>query len=378
MNEALELEPLARIESVEACIVSLPLVKPFETSFSVKTVKEALLLRVRSADCEGWGECVASSDPFYSYETNATALHVLKEFLLPAAAKSGSLRDVGDRFKKVRGHNMAKAAVENAILDLAARRARKPLWKLLGGEEKRIPSGLSIGIKETPEDLVSAVGKAVEKKYQRVKIKIKRGKDAAFVRAVRSAFPDVPLMADANADYSLEDIPALQALDAFGLMMIEQPLSNDDIYQHSLLQKRLKTALCLDESIHSLDDARAAQELGSCRIINIKQGRVGGLLASKAMAAFCLEKGMPVWSGGMLETGIGRAANLHLQTLPGFVLPGDTSETANYFRSDIVDKPVVLDGDGMIRLPEGDGLGVAVVPQALARHKTFEEVLYRR
>jgi O-succinylbenzoate synthase len=378
MNEALETAPLAPLEAVSAFIVSLPLVKPFETSFSVKTVKEALLLRVRSSDGEGWGECVAFSDPFYSYETNATALHILKEFLLPAAAEGGSLRDVLGRFQRVRGHNMAKAAVENAFLDLIARREGLPLWKLLGGSEKRIPSGLSIGIKKSPEDLAASVGKAVEKKYGRIKVKIKRGKDAAFIRAVREAFPNVRLMADANADYSLEDLPALQALDAFGLMMIEQPLSNDDIYQHSLLQKRLKTALCLDESIHSLDDARTAFELGSCRIINIKQGRVGGLLASKSMAAFCLEKGMPVWSGGMLETGIGRAANLHLQTLPGFVLPGDTSETANYFCSDIVDKPVVLDPDGMIRLPEGDGLGVSVVPGALARHKTFEEIIYRR
>ena len=357
-----------RLDRIDLVLVRLPFVTPFETSLSVQPGKDALLLRLESDGVVGWGECVADPDPFYSYETIETARHVIREFLLPLVEEGLTLGGLERRTRRVRGHMMAKATVENALADLAGRLAGRPLHELLGRPRTRIMSGISIGIRESPAALVDAVAAAVAKGYHRVKVKIKHGKDVEYVRAVRERFPDVPLMADANGDYGLEDADHLAALDAFGLTMIEQPLGYHDIVQHATLQKRLATALCLDESIHSLDDAAAALELGACRVINIKQGRVGGLLESVRIAHHCAARGVPVWSGGMDETGIGRAVNIHLQTVEGFTLPGDTSETALYFHEDIVEPPVVLDAEGFIDVPPGPGNGVAVLPDRLERH----------
>jgi O-succinylbenzoate synthase len=270
---------------------------------------------------------------------------------------------------------MAKAMVENALLDLAARMQGVPLWQLIGGAPRRIMSGISIGIQPDLERLLATIGRAVEKRYGRIKLKIKKGRDVEVLEKVRKRFPEIRLMADANSDYTLDDSEHLKKLDAFRLMMIEQPLGHDDIYQHSLLQRNLQTPICLDESILSLDDARTAVELKSCRVINIKQGRVGGVLNSVKMEEFCRTNGIPAWSGGMLETGIGRAFNLHLQTLPGFVLPGDTSETSRYFAEDIVEPGVILDEEGMIALPAGPGTGVTVLEDRLKKYRISSEVL---
>ena len=356
-----------RVDRIDLVTVRLPFVAPFGTSVYTWTDKEALLMRLESGGVAAWGECVSDPDPFYSYETNGTARHIIKDFLFPLVEPGVTMGELEARFRHVRGHGMAKATVENALLILIALQKGVPLHALLGRPARKIMSGLSIGLKETPAKLLAAVEAAVAKKYGRIKMKIKKGQDVEWVRAVRERFPGIRLMADANGDYTLADVDRLRRLDEFGLMMIEQPLSYSDIYQHSLLQKALRTAVCLDESIHSLDDAAAAIALGACRVINIKQGRVGGLMESLRIAAYCAGHGIDVWSGGMDETGIGRAVNIHLQTAEGFTLPGDTSETANYFDEDIVDPPVVLDADGMIDIPKGPGLGVRVVPERLVR-----------
>ena len=364
---ALESLAVPKLDRVDLVTVKLPFVAPFGTSVYVWTDKEAMLMRVESGGVTAWGECVSDPDPFYFYETNGTARHIIKDFLLPLVEPGITMGELETRFRHVRGHGMAKATIENALLNLIAVQRNVPLHALLGRPARKIMSGLSIGLKETPAELLAAVERAVAKKYGRIKMKIKKGQDVEWVRAVRQRFPAIRLMADANGDYSLSDLDHLRRLDEFGLMMIEQPLSYSDIYQHSLLQKALRTAVCLDESIHSLDDAAAAIALGACRVINIKQGRVGGLMESLRIAAYCAGHGVDVWSGGMDETGIGRAVNIHLQTAEGFTLPGDTSETANYFDEDIVEPPVVLDADGMIGIPKGPGLGVRVVPERLVR-----------
>lgn len=370
---ALLAEEVPPVDHVDLFLVRLPFVSPFAISTAVWTTKDALLLRLESGGLMAWGECVADPDPFYAYETTGTARHVLKEFLVPLLAAGATLGDLERRMRHVRGHEMARATLENAVLDLIAKRKGIPLHALLGAPGKKIMSGISIGIQESPAALVAAVEDAVAKKYHRVKMKIQRGKDLEYVRAVRDRFPVLPLMVDANGDYRLDDAEHLAKFDAFDLMMIEQPLSYFDFYQHALLQKSLKTPLCLDESIHSLDDAAAAIALGGCRILNLKQGRVGGLLESMRILDHAAARGVPVWSGGMDETGIGRAVNIHLQTLPGFTLPGDTSETSRYFHEDIVEPAVVLDDDGFIDVPEGPGFGATVIEERLARLKLSEE-----
>jgi len=363
------LEALAvpKIDHVDLVTVKLPFVAPFGTSVYVWTDKEAMLMRLESGGVTAWSECVSDPDPFYFYETNGTARHIIKDFLMPIVEPGMTLGELEARFRHVRGHGMAKATIENGLLILIALQKGVPLHGLLGRPAKKIMSGLSIGLKQTPAELLAAVEKAVAKKYQRIKMKIKKGQDVDWVRAVRDRFPDLRLMVDANGDYSLADLAHLKRLDAFGLMMIEQPLSYNDIFKHAALQKEMKTAICLDESIHSLDDAAAAIALGACRIINIKQGRVGGLMESMRIARYCADHGVDVWSGGMDETGIGRAVNIHLQTADGFTLPGDTSETSNYFDEDIADPPVVLDPDGLIDIPKGPGIGVKVVPERILK-----------
>ena len=368
-------QTIKSIHQADIFLVCLPLVHPFTTSFGTETHKEALLIKISADEGYGWGECVASPTPYYSYETNQTALSIIKNFLIPIlnAQQDFFMKDVQVQFTRIRGHHMAKAAIENALLDILARKHNRPLHSIINGNPQKIRSGISIGIKDNPKELLKSVQQAVQRKYHRVKVKIKRGKDIEVIKSIRKHFPDINLMADANADYSIGDLALLKQLDEFNLMMIEQPLEYDDIYFHSLVQKELKTPICLDESIKNLNDAEAAIKLNSCRIINIKQGRVGGILAARAIQDYCLKNGVDCWSGGMLETGVGRAFNIHLQTLPGFTLPGDTSETSRYFAEDIVDQPVVLDADGFIDIPSGPGIGVEVVPEKLKKFTIYSE-----
>ncbi|HSQ74399.1 MAG TPA: o-succinylbenzoate synthase [Bacteroidota bacterium] len=370
-----EQRTIPQIDRIDMVVVKLPFVHPFGTSVQTWAHKEALLLRMASGGTEAWGECVADPDPFYMYETTVTAGHIIKDFLLPLVEPSMTLAEMNLRFAHVRGHGMAKAAVENALLHLIALQEQVPLHELLGFPPRRIPSGISIGLKDTPEELLVAVEQAVAKKYHRVKMKIKKGKDVEWVERVRDRFPDLPLMVDANGDFDLNDAEHLKQLDGFNLMMIEQPLSYSDIFEHSLLQKSLRTPLCLDESLLTYADVVAALSLDACRIINIKQGRVGGILESLRIAEYAAARGIGVWSGGMDETGIGRAVNIHLQADPAFNLPGDTSETSNYFHEDIVDPSVVLDADGFIDIPAGAGLGARMNPERLLRYTISRDCL---
>jgi len=369
-------KPIGKIDRIDLLTVSLPFVQPFATSVMTWACKEALLLKIEANGITAWGECVADPDPYYSPETTQTARHIIKDFLLPQFKPEWSLSQLGERFHHVRGHEMAKATIENALIDLLAKRQGQKLHEWLGWPAQKIPSGISLGLQETQAQLFEAIEEAVAKKYHRVKMKIKRGQDVEWVRAVRERFPDISLMVDANGDYSLDDAAHLRQLDAFNLTMIEQPLSYFDIYQHSLLQKQLSTALCLDESIHTLDDAKAAIALGACRVLNIKQGRVGGLLESIRMAGYAAANGIDVWSGGMDETGIGRAVNIHLQTAAGFNLPGDTSETSRYFEQDLVEPPVVLDPQGFIDIPPYEGIGVRIIPERLKQVILAAEKIY--
>ncbi len=361
-------EPIGPLDRIDLVTVRLPFVTPFGTSVHVWTHKEVLLLRVEAAGITAWGECVADPDPYYLPETTGTVRHILKEFLLPLVQPETSLTLLDTLFRSVRGHAMAKATLENALVVLISLRHGIPLHALLGFPGKKAMSGISIGLKDTTTELLAAVRESVDKRYHRIKMKIKKGKDVEWVRAVRDRFPDIQLMVDANCDYTLDDLGRLKQLDGFSLSMIEQPLSYADIYQHSLLQREVRTPICLDESILSLDDSRTAIALGACKIINIKQGRVGGLLESLRIAQYAQEHGVPVWSGGMDETGIGRAVNIHLQTAPPFSLPGDTSETSRYFAEDIVEPTVVLDHEGYVALPEGPGLGVSVLPDRIIKY----------
>lgn len=369
---------IGRIDRVEEILVRLPFVAPFSVSSATWTCKETILLRIDSGDVSGWGECVADPDPFYSPETTASARYVIREFLLPLLESDITLDEVGERFRRIRGNGMARATVENALIDLVAKRDGFPLHALLGYPRRPIPSGISIGLQESVGDLIEKVDEAVGRGYHRVKMKIARGRDVDMVRAVRERHPALPLMADANGDYSLADAPLLRQLDAFGLTMIEQPLSYSDIWEHSLLQRELATPICLDESIHDLADARAAIALSACRVLNVKQGRVGGLMEALRIVDYAVGNGIPVWCGGMDETGIGRAVNIHLQTHPGFSMPGDTSETSRYFARDIVGPPVVLGEGGFIAVPEGAGIGVAIDEAELRKVTLAKETMWER
>ncbi|HEV7500456.1 MAG TPA: o-succinylbenzoate synthase, partial [Vicinamibacteria bacterium] len=331
-----------RIGRVEVRELALPLRFPFETSFARTTRKEFLLVAVSAEGATGYGECVADSDPYYLPETNATVWHVLQDFLVPLLLRLeiAHPRDVWPGLARVRGHEMAKAALEMAVWELWARREGVPLCRVLGGEKTAIESGVSVGLQDDEATLVQKVETEIAAGYRRIKIKIKPGRDLGLVRALRARFGDVPLMVDANSAYGLEDAAHLRGLDDYALMMVEQPLAWNDIVDHATLQRGLRTPICLDESIRSPDDARHALDLGACRIVNIKAGRVGGFANSLAIEEACRARGVPVWCGGMLESGIGRLANVHLQTRPGFSLPGDTSASARYFEEDLVDPPV--------------------------------------
>ncbi len=357
------------IELIELRHIEMELVEPFETSGWRETVRPCIIVALHSDGLTGYGECVAGAGPWYSYETVETAWHILKDFLIPAVLGKdfSSAEELQAQLKAVRGHPMAKAGLEAAFWDLLAQSQGVSLATLLGGTKDRIESGISIGIQKDIPTLLRVIAQRRAQGYQRIKLKIKPDWDIEVLRAVREHFPDITLMADANAAYTIADLPRLKQLDAFGLLMLEQPLDYDDLIDHAALQRELQTPICLDESIKTPDDARKALDIGACQIINIKPGRVGGLLNAKKIHDLCFSRGVPVWCGGMLETGIGRAANVALASLPGFVLPNDISASARYWKEDIIEPPFVLESDGTIRVPTGLGLGVRVVPERLER-----------
>jgi O-succinylbenzoate synthase len=357
-----------RIERVELRLLHLPLVRFFETSFGRVTDRQFILVTVEDNGAVGIGECVADASPFYSAETNRTAWHIIVDFIAPIVLgrRFDHPRDIFGALAAIRGHHMAKAAVEMAAWDLFARQQGQPLASVLGGDRASIESGVSIGIQDSLEELVERVRIERETGYRRVKIKIKPGWDIDAVARVREACGDVPLMVDANAAYVLSDGAHLSGLDRFGLMMIEQPLDYDDIRDHAMLQRRLSTSICLDESIHSVRVAEEAIALGACRIINIKPGRVGGHGPSIRLHDLTARHGIPVWHGGMLESGIGRAHNIHLSTLPNFSLPGDVAASRRYYAPDVIDPEIDVRLDGTIAVPTGPGIGVQIVADRVA------------
>ncbi len=339
--------------------VRMPLVAPFETSMERTTVRRIVLVEANIDGQSGWGECVAGESPSYSPETTETAWHILRDFLWPLikGREFQSAADVWELLDWVRGHNMAKAALESAIWDAEAKLKCISLAKLLGGTRTEIASGVSVGIKQSLEELVHVVQVELEAGYQRIKIKIKPGIDVESVRRLRKEFPGIKLMVDANSAYRSEDLPLLKKLDEFYLMMLEQPLGWDDLYGHVELQKQLETPICLDECIHTEEQAKAAMELGACRIINIKMGRVGGHTVARRIHDLCQANGVPVWCGGMLESGIGRAHNIALSTLPNFTLPGDVTASKRYWAEDIIEPEVTVSRQGTITIPTGPGIG---------------------
>jgi O-succinylbenzoate synthase len=356
------------VRAVELVEVALPLVRPFRTSFGEENHKRAILVRADAGDVVGWGECVAADEPRYSEEWLDGAWVALESFMAPAFLSGGPLgwpQEVGRRLSWVRGHRMAKAALEGAVLDALLRSWDTNLLEHLGGTRDRVPCGVSVGIAPTVEDMLEEIQGYVAKGYRRVKLKIEPGRDLDVVRRVREALPDTPLTVDANGAYSLADSSLFEALDELGLLMIEQPLDEEDLVDHASLQGRIRTPLCLDESIRSARDAAAAVRLEACRVINIKPGRVGGMLEAKRVHDVSQLAGIPVWIGGMLETGIGRAANLALAALPNVGFPGDTSASDRYFHEDITE-PFVLDPDGTMAVPTGPGIGVEPIPDRLA------------
>lgn len=352
-----------RLQSVELYLVRLPLIRPFTTSSHTKDHLDHILLRARDSDgAEGWGECASAADPYYCSETTESSWHILRDFLIPHVldATWEHPDEAANTWRAVRGNNFAKAGLEMACWDLFTRVRGEPVARPLGGTRKEIHSGVSLGIEPTIEAILEQVERFLDQGYRRIKMKIAPGRDLAYLRAVRDRWPDLLLMADANSAYSLENpehVKALRTLDELNLMMIEQPLADDDIVDHARLQAELATPICLDESIHTVHDARKALDLGSCRIINVKVSRLGGLSEAKRVHDLCLSREVPVWCGGMHEFGVGRAANVAISSLPGFTMPGDVSGSDRAYREDIVDPPIRAHA-GAIEVPwERPGLG---------------------
>ena len=370
-----------KIEKIELFLCRLPLVHFFETSFGRSYDRAFVLVRVqgsaRGQQQEGWGESVAEANPYYSSETTETVWHIVTGFIAPllVGRTFDHPREIYPALKRVRGHNMAKAGVEMAIWDLYARLEGQPLSRVLGGTRDRIASGVSIGIQDSFDQLLEKIETELAAGYQRIKIKIKPGWDVAAVERVRAKFGNIPLQVDANAAYTLDDSKLLSCLDPFGLLLIEQPLDYDDVMDHAVLQQRLKTPVCLDESIHTVRIARDAIEAKACRIINIKPGRVGGHQASIELHDLCAAHGIPVWHGGMLESGVGRAHNIHLASLPNFTLPGDIAASKRYYHPDLIDPPIDIAKDGTIAVPTSPGIGVNIVRErvekATLRHSSL-------
>ena len=361
-RQAEQSTPQIRVDGVEIRLVRLALLEPFETSFGKIDSRLIFLICLSAEGLRGWGEVVAAEQPLYSYETAGTAFHVIKDFLAPAMLDEpiASLPDLARRFARFRGHNMAKAGLELAYMDLLAQARQQSLATLIGGERKQIAVGVSLGIQPTAAQLLKRVERYLQLGYQRIKLKIKPGWDIEIVAEVRRAYPNILLSVDANSAYTLADAEHLRKLDDFDLLMIEQPLHNDDIVDHAKLQRLLQTRLCLDESIVSQREAKAALDLGSCKIINIKIGRVGGYSEALAIHDLCAARGVPVWCGGMLESGIGRAHNIALASLRGFTLPGDISASARYFETDLISPEVTVASDGTVAVPDAIGLGFEV------------------
>ncbi len=359
-----------KIDAIDIRELKLDLKHPFETSFARVSYQHFLILTVTVDGVPGWSECVADEAPGYSYETVFTARHVIEEFIAPIVfgRDFDHPDEVLPALARIRGHNMAKAAVEMGFWESYARQKNSALSSVLGGARAEIASGVSIGIKGSIEELLETIGTELDAGYRRIKIKIKPGWDLEIVRAVRERYPDTPLMVDANSAYRLEDLPFFKELDQLDLMMIEQPLHYEDMWDHAKLQREIETPVCLDESIHSVDAARHAIEMGATRIINIKAGRVGGLSAARDIQALAAEHDVPVWCGGMLESGIGRAHNVHLCTLPNFTLPGDVADSKRYFVKELIDPPVTVRADGTIAVPTGPGIGYEVGQSTLEKH----------
>jgi O-succinylbenzoate synthase len=355
------------IEKIELFLCRLPLVHFFETSFGRSYDRTFVLIRVAGTVAgrrvEGWGESVAEANPYYSSETTETVWHIISGFIAPLIIGQPfeHPREIYSALRRIRGHNMAKAGVEMAIWDLYARAVNQPLSKVLGGTRDRIASGVSIGIQDSLDQLMTKIEKELAAGYQRIKIKIKPGWDLDAVERVRKTFGPIPLQVDANAAYTLADALLLAKLDPYDLLLIEQPLDYDDVMDHAVLQLRIKTPVCLDESIHTVRIARDAIDAKACRIINIKPGRVGGHQASIELHDLCASHGIPVWHGGMLESGIGRAHNIHLASLPNFTLPGDIAASKRYYQPDLIDPPIDIAADGTIAVPQEAGIGVNIV-----------------
>ena len=358
---------MSHIRAIELYLVELPLVRPFRTSFGTSTGKECVLARVRTDDGEGWGECVADDGyPGFSGEWNEGAWTLLRDVLAPALLRADdvTIDTVEEQLRFVRGNPMAKATLINAVLDAELRAIGVSLSSYLGADKGAVACGVSIGIADTTEELRERVDEHLEQGYQRIKLKIMPGIDVERVAAIRADHPDILLSVDANAAYTLGDLAVFHALDAHALLMVEQPLHYEDLVRHAALQAEISTPICLDESIRSAADAAAAIELGSCRIVNIKQGRVGGVLEARRVHDTAAGADVPVWCGGMLETGIGRATNLALAGMPNFRLPGDTSASARYFHDDLTE-PFTLEPDGTMVIPTGPGIGVEPRPDRL-------------
>ncbi len=367
-----------KIKRVELREIRLPLVHFFETSFGRTTTRRIVLVRVEANGLTGWGEVTCGEDPFYSHETPETAWHILRDFLVPwtLGKEWPAPAALAVRFRPIRGHNMAKAALENALWDIEAQQKGRPLAKLVGGTREEIPCGVSIGIQNSVEELLGKIATEVAAGYQRIKVKVKPGWDVEVLARIREKFPGILLMADANSAYTLADLAVLKQFDRFNLMMVEQPLGWEDFLDHARLQREIATPVCLDESIHSAEQARQAIEIGACKIINIKLGRVGGFSGAREVPDVCRARNIPVWCGGMLESGIGRAHNIALSALPGFVLPGDVSASARYWTEDIIDPPVTVTPRGTIKVPQTPGLGyspnLARIEKATVRKECFE------
>jgi o-succinylbenzoate synthase len=363
-----------KIESIALREIRMKLKSPFETSFGTVQDRRILLVEVVVDGTSGWGEVTAGETPAYNAETTDTAWHVISDFIAPSliGQSVSETSELPRLMAHIRGHEMAKSGVENAMWDAEAQLKNVPLHRLLGGTIEEIACGVSLGIRENPESLVRRVEEELRSGYQRIKLKIKPGKDHEFVAAVRKEFPNIRLSVDANSAYSLDDAPHLKRLDDFALLMMEQPLNWDDIHAHSKLQAQIQTAICLDECIHNTRHALTAIELKSCRIINIKLGRVSGHTEARLIEQACRAHGVPVWCGGMLESGIGRAHNIAMSTLPGFSLPGDVSASQRYWSEDIIEPPVEVTENGTIRVPATPGLGYGV------KRDRIEKITVRR
>jgi O-succinylbenzoate synthase len=357
------------IKGIEMREIRMQLLYPFETSFGVTCERRIVLLKVTDGTYTGYGEVTAGEGPYYSHETSETAWHILKDFIIPAmiGKEIAVAAGFGEFATGIRGHNMAKAGLETALWDLESKTKRRPLWKLLGGSRARIDCGVSIGIQQSIDKLLARIDTEVRDGYQRIKIKIKPGWDLDVIRQVREAFPKIRLMGDANSAYTLADIDLFRRMDKFNIMMFEQPLHYEDMIDHAELQKQIETPICLDESIHSADDARKAIKIGACRIINIKLGRVGGHRQARALHDLCRGSGVPLWCGGMLESGIGRAHNVALSSLENFSLPGDVSASKRYWTEDIIDPPVVVSPEGQIVQSSAPGIGYTVKDDLIDR-----------